>query len=849
MKHGGHIAEYLKKWDIPEEDILDYSANINPLGYPDWLRAVINIELDRIEHYPEPHQESLKEAYSQSWSIDPKEIIFANGATEILFFTLFTLKPSKVLLLSPSYGDYRDACLKLNIPIIELESGWENNFVPSLEDFKLALENLPKDSMVILGNPNNPSGLVVEKSLIDLCQSRSEVTLLLDESFIDLTDKSKDQYPTTDYLVMRSLTKAWAIPGLRLGYLQGPAPILSSIEHNIPQWSVNRLAAAVGRELLTHKKYLKESQKMIEKERNYLKNELKGRGFWVAPGEANFLLFRLPQNYSPSDFYDFLASQGLFIRLYKDVKGLDDYDFRIAVKDHFSNSRLIERINAFVKQPHPSTQRKHRLTPKRLMILGTASNAGKSLMVMAFCRIFRDLGYSVAPFKAQNMSLNSFVTSHGEEIGRAQALQALAAGIEADARMNPVLLKPTSDQGSQIIVCGKPWDQLQARAYYQKREYLWSQITQSYENLSRDYDMIIMEGAGSPGEINLKKYDMVNMAMAKYAQSPVLLTGDIDKGGVYASFYGHMNVMAQWERNLVKGFLVNKFRGDVSFLTEAHDQVLKELGKPVVGIIPYQHNHGLPEEDSVSYDLHFQSKGSGLINLGIVRLGHLSNFTDIAPFQQEEVNLISIDTVEDMDKVPLHGIILPGTKRTIEDLRHLKKDGRFQAIKEYARRKNSLVIGICGGFQMMGLSISDNLGIEEAPGTEEEGLGLLPLHTQLMREKHLVQMNSRHKEYALKVAGYEIHHGATEIPEDWDLFEEPGLGAQNPRDNHWGSYLHGIFDNDDFRHRFLQELLDKHHIDIMPKWGSYNVEAKIKHFTEVVRESIDMDYIKKIMGL
>ncbi|MFA5354406.1 MAG: cobyric acid synthase, partial [Thermodesulfovibrionales bacterium] len=349
---------------------------------------------------------------------------------------------------------------------------------------------------------------------------------------------------------------------------------------------------------------------------------------------------------------------------------------------------------------------------KALMVQGTGSGAGKSLMVAALCRIFRDMGLSVAPFKAQNMALNSHITSDGGEIGRAQALQAEAAGIEPTVDMNPVLLKVAGERGCQVIVHGKVWSHMTAREYYQHRESAWEAVKESYKRLSSKHDIIVIEGAGSPAEINLSDVEIVNMSVARLAKAPVLLVGDIDKGGVFASLYGTVKLLGRDSR-WIKGYIINKFRGDIAILQPGLDMIRAKTGRPVIGVVPYVRT-GLPEEDGLNlmHDTGMGQQGAKELRVVVVRHPRISNFTDLDPFLIEpDVELVYSQNPADIEQADM--VIIPGTKTTVDDLLFLREKGLESAIMR-AYNKGVPITGICGGYQMLGQVIHDPMGIESS---------------------------------------------------------------------------------------------------------------------------------------
>ena len=372
-------------------------------------------------------------------------------------------------------------------------------------------------------------------------------------------------------------------------------------------------------------------------------------------------------------------------------------------------------------------------TCARIMIQGTMSNVGKSVIAAGLCRIFTKDGYRVSPFKSQNMALNSYITKDGLEMGRAQVMQAECCQKEPESDMNPVLLKPTSDVGSQVIVNGKPVGNMKAREYYSYKTKLIPDIKAAFTRLSKENDIIVIEGAGSPAEINLKENDVVNMGLAKMVDAPVLIVGDINPGGVFAQLKGTLDLLEDDEKDRVKGFIINQFRGDVSLLKPGTDELTKRTGKEVLGVIPYL-DIDLEDEDSLSK--RFEKGGKGLIDIAVIRLPHISNFTDFNIFSQvPEISVRYVSKANELEGADM--IVLPGTKSTISDLRWLKENGLDKAVKK-AAGKGCVIFGICGGFQMLGLLVEDPEGIEgtdENGGSKEEGLGLLDIKTVMTSEK------------------------------------------------------------------------------------------------------------------
>ena len=497
---------------------------------------------------------------------------------------------------------------------------------------------------------------------------------------------------------------------------------------------------------------------------------------------------------------------------------------------------------------------------KVIMIQGTMSNAGKSLVTAGLCRVFKQDGYKVAPFKSQNMALNSFITKEGLEMGRAQVMQAEACGIEPSVNMNPILLKPTNDVGSQVIVNGEVLGNMSARDYYKRKTELIPHIMKAYNNLDKEYDIIVIEGAGSPAEINLKENDIVNMGMAKLVNSPVLLVGDIDRGGVFASIAGTLMLLEEDERKMIKGTIINKFRGDVNILKPGLDMIEEITETPVVGVVPYM-ELDIDDEDSLSE--RFNNKGTvDLIDIAVIRLPRISNFTDFNTFEYiPGVSLRYVKSVRELKDPDM--IILPGTKNTMEDLKWLRESGlEAQILKQAAKGK--VIFGICGGYQMLGMELSDPFNVES--GGTMAGMGLLPTKTVFEKEKVRTRVSGNFNEVSgilaelsyVEFEGYEIHMGQT----TYDFNEEELTTIDNVngediikndglyKDNVYGSYIHGIFDKEEVSKAIVESLCIHKGID----YSSISTvdiekykEEQYDKLAEGIRKSLDMKAIYEIL--
>ncbi len=494
-----------------------------------------------------------------------------------------------------------------------------------------------------------------------------------------------------------------------------------------------------------------------------------------------------------------------------------------------------------------------------IMFAGTGSDVGKSVIAAAFCRIFLQDGYSPAPFKAQNMALNSFATPDGLEIGRAQAVQAEAAGIDCCTDMNPLLLKPNSNHTSQVVLNGRPMGNQSAYDYFKRegREELRHEVQAAFDRLSRRYNPIVMEGAGSISEINLRDTDLVNMPMAMYAGADVILVGDIDRGGVFASVYGSIMLQRPEERKHIKGILINKFRGDLRLFDDGR-RILEELcGVPVLGVIPYFTDIHIEEEDSVALATKAKEQEQGRVNVAVVLLRHLSNFTDFDALERDSrVHLYYTANADDVAKADI--IVVPGSKCTIDDLCELRRSGLAKAITD-GRKRGATVIGVCGGYQMLGVEVCDPYHVESE--TERlPGLALLPVSTTITTEKTTLQRkfslygdtaNETVKNGQTTMTGYEIHMGETHIVDGaaatpLAVFDDGRTDGCRVDDRCLGTYIHGIFDNGEFVDMLLKPYADKLNNNQTFDYAAYK-NQQYDLLADHVRQCVDMKRLYDIL--
>ena len=495
---------------------------------------------------------------------------------------------------------------------------------------------------------------------------------------------------------------------------------------------------------------------------------------------------------------------------------------------------------------------------KNVMLLGTGSNVGKSIITTGLCRIFYQDGYRVAPFKSQNMSLNSYITKDGKEMGRAQVVQAEAANIEPEVFMNPILLKPTTDRKSQVIVNGKVYKNMDAREYFAFKHNLKKDIMKAYNHIRNNFDICVLEGAGSPAEINLKEDDIVNTGMAEMADSPVILIADIDRGGVFAAIYGTIMLLEESERKRIKGVIINKFRGDKSLLTSGIEMIEALTNVPVLGVVPFV-QLGIEEEDSLGIDK-YNVKKDGNIRISVIKLKHISNFTDIdALSHYNDISLKYVTKSSELGNEDI--IIIPGSKNTVEDMKDLIDKNINREIIRLAKT-GTVIFGICGGFQMMGQKIMDPQNMESNL-KEISGLDLLDIETVMETVKITTQYKNKIKNVqgilsgtkGIEISGYEIHQGYSypvneEKTEIKCIFDDKKLkGAV--KGNIVGTYIHGIFDNSEFTSHFLNEVRKRKGLDKKEENFSFS-EYKNKEYdklAQVLRENVNIEKIYEIIGI
>ena len=929
--HGGDLLRMAATAGRDPASLLDFSVNVRPEGPPEFIRAALFRAMTALAAYPSPHAEEAMLAAARHHGMDASRFVFGSGSNELIHALARVLRkrgvPS-VRVVEPAFSEYAIACRLAGIKAIPVWGGIieKNQCVPTTDtgkdeavptrDLLDALTDAPEGSAVFLANPGNPSGLFrTPEECLRLMSSRSDLLWIIDEAFVEYagteTEASVLQRLPKNGIVLRSLTKFHAVPGVRLGYLAADAELAQAIRDELPAWSVNAFALAAAQAVFADTSDFAAQTRAENAERRAdLAAALSSLpGIEVYPSAANYVLFRWPG--APRNLLGILLKRfGIAVRDCSNYHGLKDGSwFRAAVRFPEDHRRLAEALSAIRETTHgvsssplpetpaspesgnkdsinikvsarggmgawgkggespspegfllpsPGISRRPRHTPA-LMLQGTSSNAGKSILAAAYCRIFRQDGYSVAPFKAQNMSLNSGVTAAGDEMGRAQIVQAQAALVDPDARMNPILLKPHSDTGSQVVVLGQPIGHMGVLDYFKKKKELWKTVTEAYDSLAADHDVMVLEGAGSPGEINLKEHDVVNMRMAEHARASVLLVGDIDRGGVYASFLGTWMTFTDAERRLLTGYIVNRFRGDASLLGPAHEYMLDHTGIPVLGTIPYIRDLNIPEEDMAGFSWGHTDCGgkkAGTLDIAVVMLRHVSNYTDFAPLAAEpDVRLRPVRRAEEWGDPDV--VMLPGSKSVVPDLDDLRRSGLADNILGHAER-GKWIFGICGGLQILGRAILDPHGIESA-APEVPGLGLMDLRSTFAADKTLVRVARAETPLGVPSGGYEIHHGLTDHgPSALPLFLRADRAYPSEAERicgyvsgrRWATYLHGVFDDDAFRRAWLDHV--RADIGLAPQGrqlAAYDLEKALDRLADIVREHSDMETIYQSMGL
>lgn len=862
-EHGGDASGIAKAIGMPENMVLDLSMSLNPFA-PDF-RPVLHRAIDRgvVGRYPD--EASALGALAGAMGIAPERLVLTNGGAEAIAVVAATLGTGWTV--EPEFSLYR-------------------RFIPVLDP----------DGPRFRSNPHNPLGLLA---------APEETAGVWDEAFFPLATGSwtrGDADGQSRSLVVGSLTKLLGCPGLRAGYVICPdEAVARAVSAKRPQWSVNALAAECLAELLQSVD-LPSWRSAIADARKKLTEVLESFGLFVRPSDANWVLVE-----GSPDLRSLLAPLGVVVRDCESF-GLAG-TFRIAVPDESGLERLDRALDMALADPvsNPDARQPERGHASKasdivsdqvsggIFVCGTGSDVGKSAVVAGLCRLFARRGMSVAPFKAQNMALNSWVTDDGAEIGRAQGVQAFAAGVAAEATMNPVLLKPTGERRSQVVVLGKPWADLDASGYQAAKAELAPIVRRCLAELRARFDVVVCEGAGSPAEINLLEHDIVNLRLAVDVGLPAIVVGDIDRGGVLAAFYGTVGLLPDDLRRAVRGFVVNKFRGDPSLLAPGLVELERRTGVPTLGVVPWLDGVDLDAEDSLF--LQGRDRGSRVtqgatepdtctLDVAAIRFPRISNFTDLDALSLEpdvRVRMVSHPSaLGDPDLV-----LLPGTKTTVDDLAWLRATGLADAIAALAREGRAgrpLVLGICGGYQMLGTLISDPEQVESAQA-EVHGLGWLPVTTTfgstkvVRRRRGVIAIPAIEFTGAEPLEGYEIHHGITVPNADrgaaapWIHLEDRYSQAGDPNGDDLrgdgitsgagcmegmadiqrgvlGTSLHGLLENDDVRNALLHLVAQRRKHPYVSSGMSFARarEERIDRLADALEEHVDIDALIRIVS-
>ncbi|AFC33040.1 cobyric acid synthase [Paenibacillus mucilaginosus 3016] len=908
--HGGDLQTAAEKYGRPPGEFVDYSSNMNPFGPPEAAGHILRTRWQEAAAYPDPAARELTRRLAEKHGVDPACILVGNGAAELIDLAVRVLRPAVTGLARPSFKEYEDAVRKTGGAVKDIPLREEQGFELQLQDLEAAA---PHCDLLFLGSPNNPTGRLLPQAVRERLASDA-LPAVVDEAFLDFLPEEEKlslaaaASSSPNLIVLRSMTKFYAIPGLRLGYaVAHPDRIWAMRELQVP-WSVNAFAQWIGAAVLEDRAYARRTLEWLPGARAELLAGLRELGVLAWDSDTNYVLCSLRAlGWTGRGLQEAMGRRGILIRDASLFPGLDDSYVRLAVKLPQMNRRLLavlaevfaerqregrgraaaEAAAAGAAQTAPyaveglgaeapaSSGPDAPLSPAGagpsrrrgsvVMLQGTASDVGKSLLTAALCRILLQDGRRVAPFKSQNMSLNSYVTPDGKEIGRAQGMQADACRIPATTDMNPILLKPKKDMVAQVVVHGRPYQDLDARTY--RERYLPEAegvVKEALERLRSVHDVVVIEGAGSPAEVNLKDRDIVNMRLAGWADAPVLLVADIDRGGVFASLVGTLEILTPEERARVRGFVINKFRGDVTLLQPGIDWLEARTGIPVLGVIPYLPQLGLEDEDSASLERKLaETARSGppaklppeMLDIAVLRLPRISNFTDADPLAFEpDVRLRFVSSPEDFGQPD--AVIIPGSKNTVDDLLYLRSSGLDRRLLAYAAG-GGFVTGICAGYQMLGARLLDPQ-LVESDKPELEGLGLLPTETLFAAEKRTVQAAGVARLYGgYPVEGYEIHMGRTTFLEPVEhpfLLQEEGSaglpdGAAVAEGRVWGTYLHGVLHSDDFRRAWLNRIRESRGLAPLPAELRFTErrEAAFDRLAGHVRSHLDMERLYEMI--
>jgi len=829
LEHGGRLQRAAREFDIALADWLDLSTGVSPFGWP-----VPPVPASAWQRLPEDDDGLIEAALAYCGAPSLLPVAGSQAAIQAL---PWLRGHSRVGVLAPGYAEHAQAWQR---------AGHEVERRPAAD----LLADADGFDVIVLIHPNNPGGDRFERDALLALHAALAARggwLVVDEAFIDVTP----QYSLCAFsdreglIVLRSVGKFFGLAGARAGFVCAAPGLLEALRERLGPWTLSGPARHVLRLALADRSWHAETRARLPVQSARLATLLARHGL---PPSGGCALFQWCRHDEAATLHRRLAEQGILVRLFDTPASLrfglppDDAAFdRLAAA---LASLSLPRKDA-LRAAAPALPAASPATAGVLMVQGCTSDAGKSTLVAALCRWLRRQGVRVAPFKPQNMALNSAVTVDGGEIGRAQAVQAQACGLAPHTDFNPVLLKPNSDTGAQVIVHGHAVGNMHAVGYHEYKQVAMQAVLASHRRLCAHYEALLVEGAGSPAEINLRARDIANMGYAEAVDCPVLLVADIDRGGVFAHLVGTLALLSASERARVAGFVINRFRGDLALLQPGLDWLEQETGKPVLGVLPYLHGLHLEAEDALPRE-HGAANGDALRVL-VPALPRISNHTDFDALRAHpQVDLRFVGPGEPWPPADL--VVLPGSKATRADLAWLRAQGWDAAIARHLRHGGKL-LGICGGLQMLGTAVHDPHGIEGAPGSSE-GLGWLDLQTTLERGKQLHNVRGHLALDDAPVRGYEIHCGISHGP----ALERPASrldggrvdGALSADGQVMGSYLHGLFDAPEALDALLRwaGLRDAAPLDL-PALR----EASLERLADSIEQHLDTARLRQLLGL
>jgi adenosylcobyric acid synthase len=796
--HGGRLIEAKERFG--DQAFLDFSVNTNAFWHPPTAFAAVPLS-EAITRYPEADANSVRLLLADLFDVRADHILATAGAIEGLYLAVRLFTKKRALIFAPSFADYSRACLSAGL---EIKTG---SLFPDPPDAEQFVQWALSVDVVILGNPNNPTGRLFTNLLeVVLHPKLSHLHWIIDEAFIEFVPEPErhsllpkiERLPNV--LVLRALTKSWSVPGLRLGFLAtANLSWLAQLRAMQPPWPLCGVAESWANANFNKPTLaaVHESLRALAPERERFSTALSALpGLFPLASDANFLLVET-RGINARDLADTLGRGGILVRVCVGFLELEpERYFRLAVRTALENDRLIEALRSLSKAPSYHHKQLKKKKMRAISVLGTSSNSGKSWVATALCAWLRRRGVRVAPFKAQNMSNNSAVALDGGEIGRAQAVQAEACGLPPSVRMNPILLKPSGTSGSQLVVLGRAQGHIRASTYYEAIESLRPVVTDSLSYWEGRCDALILEGAGSPVELNLMQRDLVNLWPVRELDGRWLLVADIERGGVFAQVAGTWGLLQGCDRQRCAGLIVNKFRGDLSLFADAKRYFAPHFGAPFFGTLPYVAHLQPENEDSLSDEPVVNIQGEPI---HWIKFPYLSNSQDTNPWQLDDG--VRVEWVcHPASLASARIVVLPGSKNTLADLAWLRSSGLADAVLA-AHQRGALIIGICGGFQMLGQYLSDPEGIAGERG-EMLGLGLLPVETLFFEEKQLETVKVRFEDEVWDA--YEIHMGRTTASRTvaplLTVLEEGAERAEGACHNGvWGTYLHGVFESSRIR--------------------------------------------------